>query len=78
MRGVSNTISNKVRPPYLAECARKHARRIARKVQGKLPDHVDAAAQLAVKEIEKAFAKDKGFAGDAPWDPSARPRGTPA
>ena len=30
VRGVSNTISNKVRPPYLAECARKHARRIAR------------------------------------------------
>ena len=40
-----------------------HARRIARKVQQKLPDSMDAAAKQAVKEITAAMTKDKGSLG---------------
>jgi hypothetical protein len=39
------------------------ARRIARKVQGKMADSMDAAARLAVKEVTQALGKEKGFAG---------------
>ena len=40
------------------------ARRIARKVQPKLPDNLDDAAKMAVKDIIKHLTKEKGIAGN--------------
>lgn len=39
------------------------ARRIARKVQSKLPEQVDAAAKQAIKELTSALVKEKGAMG---------------